>query len=277
MRLQIALLVSAVLSPGAANAAVVEIKDAVARVVVIPEDRSDVNVEVVRANPRLPLTVRVAGERTIVDGRLDMVHRLHNCRASRETSRVEIRGVGAIAWDEMPQVTIRTPRAVHVDAGGAVFGAVGRSASLALGAAGCGDWTIANVAGQAKVSQAGSGDMRLGSAGALKISLAGSGDVAATDVRGALDINIAGSGSATVRSVQGPLEVSIAGSGDVLVQGGHATSMKVSVAGSGDVDFRGSADALRARIAGSGDVRAREVRGEVSKMILGAGSVRVGD
>ena len=48
----------------------------------------------------------------------------------------------------MPQVVIRTPRDVNVDAGGAVFGSVGRSASLDLGNAGCGDWTIANVDGR---------------------------------------------------------------------------------------------------------------------------------
>lgn len=278
MRLQIALLatLAATSAAGAAQAASVEIKDAVARVVVVPEDRRDIKVEIVRPNSRAPLTVRTLGDRTIIDGDLDGRHRIRNCRSSGESSRVDVRGIGSIGWDEMPQVVIHTPRDVHIDTDGAVFGSVGRSASLDLGNAGCGDWTIANVEGAAKVSQAGSGDTRMGSAGALKVSVAGSGDVAAADVRGGLDINIAGSGSAAIRSIAGPLDVSIAGSGDVVIQGGRATSMKVSVAGSGDVDFRGSADSLRARIAGSGDVRAREVKGDVSKMILGSGSVRVG-
>jgi hypothetical protein len=62
----------------------------------------------------------------------------------------------------MPQVVIHTPRDVKVSAGGAVFGSVGRSATLDLDNAGCGDWTIANVEGTAKVSQAGSGDTRMG-------------------------------------------------------------------------------------------------------------------
>lgn len=275
MRLQMLLLAAtAALSAGAAQAATVEIKDAVARVTVIPEDRKDIKIEVTRPNGQLPLTVRTFGDRTILDGDLD--RKIHNCRSSGETSWVDVRGVGKVSWAEMPQVVIHTPRDVHVDAGGAVFGTVGRSASLNLDNAGCGDWTLANVEGAASISQAGSGDTRMGTAGSLKIRVAGSGDVAAADIRGPVDVNIAGSGDAMIKSVSGQLEVSIAGSGDVVIASGRATDMKVSVAGSGDIDFRGSADSLRARIAGSGDVHANEVKGPVSKMIMGSGSVRVG-
>lgn len=276
MRLQTILLAAvAVLSAGAAQAATVEVKDAVARVTVIPENRSDVRVEIVSPNSRLPLGIRTLGDRTIVDG--DLNRRIRNCRGSGERASVEVRGVGSVAYAEMPQVVIHTPRDVHIDTGGAVFGAVGRSASLELGDSGCGDWTVANVEGEARVSQAGSGDTRMGSSGSLKVRVAGSGDVATADVKGGLDISIAGSGSAHVKSVSGPLDISVAGSGDVDIAGGRATTMKVSIAGSGDVDFGGSADRLKARIAGSGDVRAAEVRGDISKTIMGSGSVRVGN
>jgi putative autotransporter adhesin-like protein len=275
MRRQIALLAAAAaLSAGAAQAAEIEIKDAVARVTVIPEARNDIKIEVIAPNARLPLTVRSLGGKTILDGDLD--RKIRNCRGGEGNARVDVRGVGDVGWAEMPQVVIRTPRDVKVEAGGAVFGAVGRSASLNLGNSGCGDWTIANVEGEAKVSQAGSGDTRMGTSGSLRVRVAGSGDVAAADVRGGLDVSIAGSGSANIKSVNGPLDVSIAGSGDVAVAGGRASDMKVSVAGSGDVDFRGTADSLRARIAGSGDVHANAVKGEVSKSIMGSGSVRIG-
>jgi hypothetical protein len=280
MRLQTTLLaaVAATFAAGFvatnAQAATVEIEDAVARVTVVPENRSDIKIEVISPNAKLPLTVRIAGDRTILDGDLD--RRIRNCRSSGERSQVHVRGVGDIGWAEMPRVVIHTPRDVKVEADGAVFGSVGRSASLELGNSGCGDWTIANVEGAARVSQGGSGDTRMGSSGSLKVRVAGSGDVATADVRGGLDINIAGSGSASVRSVNGPLEVSIAGSGDVDIGSGRATAMRVSVAGSGDVEFGGTADSLRARIAGSGDVHANEVKGEISKSIMGSGSVRVG-
>lgn len=276
MRLQTTLLAAvAAFAAGAAQAASIEVKDAAARVTVVPEDRSDIKVEVVSTNPRLPITVRTLAGRTIVDG--DLERRIRNCRGAGDKASVEVRDRGSFAYADLPQVVIHTPRDVQIDTGGAVFGAVGRSASLNLGNSGCGDWTVANVAGEAKVSQAGSGDTRMGSTGSLRVRLAGSGDVAAADVKGGLDISIAGSGSAHVKSIAGPLEVSVAGSGDVDVLGGRATTMKVSIAGSGDVDFRGTADSLKVRIAGSGDVHAGQVRGEVSKTIMGSGSIRIGD
>jgi len=277
MRLQTILLAAAAaMTAGAVQAAPsVEIKDAVARVTVVPENRSDIKVEVIAPNAKLPLSVRSLAGRTIVDGDLD--RKIRNCNGSGERASVEVRGVGRFSYAEMPQVVIRTPREVQVEAGGAVFGSVGRSGALDLGNSGCGDWTVANVEGEAKVSQAGSGDTRMGSAGSLKVRVAGSGDVATADVRSGLDISIAGSGSAHVKSASGPIEISVAGSGDVDIGGGRATAMKVSIAGSGDVDFAGAADSLKARIAGSGDVHAAEVKGEVSKTVMGSGSVRVGN
>lgn len=275
MRLQTILLTAAaVLSAGAAQAASIEVKDAVARVTVVPENRSDIKVEIISPNSRVPLSIRTLGDRTIVDGDLD--RKIRNCRGSGERASVEVRDVGAISYAEMPQVVIHTPRDVRIETGGAVFGSVGRSASLELGNSGCGDWTVANVEGDARISQAGSGDTRMGTAGTLKVRVAGSGDVATADVKGGLDVSIAGSGSAHVKSISGPLEISVAGSGDVDIGGGRATTMKVSIAGSGDIDFEGPADSLKARIAGSGDVRVGEVRGEISKTIMGSGSVRVG-
>lgn len=259
---------------GAASAATVEVKDAVARVTVVPENRPDVKVEVIGANPRLPLNVRSFAGRTIVDG--DLGRRIRSCHGSGQNVRIEVRGLGEVAWRDMPQVVIRTPRDAHVEAGGAVFGSVGRAASLELANAGCGDWTVANVEGKLKLSQAGSGNTRTGASGEAKIRVAGSGDVWTAEVRGPLNIDIAGSGDVSVASVSGPLDVRVAGSGDVKVAGGRATTMTVAIAGSGDVDFGGVADSLKARIAGSGDVHAREVRGPISKAVMGSGGVSVG-
>lgn len=273
--LMLAAAAAVALSAGAASAASVEVKDAVARVTVIPENRTDIKVDILRANPQLPLEVRSFAGRTIVDGRLN--RRVRGCHGSGENVSVRVRGVGDVSWRDMPQVVIHTPRDVDIDVGDAVWGSVGRSASLKLGNAGCGDWTVGNVEGVMRVSQAGSGDTRTGSAGEAKVRVAGSGDTTVGDVRGGLDVDIAGSGDVTVGSMAGPLGVHVAGSGDVKVAGGHATTLSVSVAGSGDVDFRGSADSVKARIAGSGDVRVREVRGPVSKTVMGSGGVTIGD
>jgi len=280
--MRIALLMAPIVLAGAtlaagvatsAHAASVEVKDAVARVTVVPENRADIKVEIISANPRLPLEIRTFAGRTIVDGRL---RHIRDCRGSRDNIRVLVRDVGEVGWRDMPQIVIRTPRDVDIDAGGAVWGTVGRSASLKLGNAGCGDWTVANVEGAMQISQAGSGDTRTGSAGGAKLRSAGSGDTVVGDIRGPLDIDIAGSGDVTAASIAGALDIRIMGSGDVKIAGGHATTMSVGVAGSGDVDFGGVAETLKARVAGSGDIHAKQVTGQVSKTIMGSGSVTVG-
>lgn len=264
-----------VLAAGSAQAASprVEIKDAVARVTVIPEARSDIKVEFLTTNPSLPMQVRTQGDKVIVDGELD--NKIRSCDGSGPDAIVRV-GAKTIRYGDMPQVVIRTPKDVNIEAGGAVFGAVGKSASLELSNAGCGDWTVANVAGEMRLNQAGSGDTQTGSAGSAKVRVAGSGDVKTQTIAGPLDVNIAGSGDIWTASVNGSLDVKIAGSGDVKVAGGQGGAMTVSVAGSGGVDFGGAADSLKARIAGSGDVRVKAVKGEVSKAILGSGTVTIG-
>lgn len=264
-----------VLGAGAAQAAEVEIKDAVARVTVIPENRNDIKVEFIKTHPNLPLQVRSLGGKTIVDGNLD--RKIRSCSARGGRVEVSVSGVGSVRYDDMPQVVIRTPRDSEVEAGGAVFGTVGKSGSLELNNAGCGDWTVANVAGRLKLNVAGSGDTRVGSAGQASLRVAGSGDITTRGVSGPLDVDVAGSGDVWVASVSGgDVDVKVAGSGNVTVAGGSADQLSASVAGSGDVRFDGQAQSLKARIAGSGDIQARSVRGSVSKAVVGSGDVIVG-
>jgi hypothetical protein len=279
MRLPIALLagLAAGLAAGAAQAAppAVEIKDAVARVTVIPENRSDVRIEILAQNRRLPLKVKTTRTRTVVDGGVTP-SRIRSCTGEGETAVVRVAGVGDVPLKDAPQIIVHAPRDVDVSSGGAVFGVIGRARSATLGNAGCGDWTVANVEQQLRVSLAGSGDARTGAAGQAKLRVAGSGGISTAAVRGRLDVDVAGSGDVRVRSVAGPLDVHIAGSGGVTVEAGQASAMTASVAGSGDIVFGGVADSLDARIVGSGDVRARQVRGKVKKAVMGSGAVRIG-
>ena len=276
MRALIALLaaVAAGSVAGGARAANVEIKDAVARVTVVPENRADIRVEVLVRNPRLPLKVR-EGRRMIIAGNVKP-SRIRNCGGGGENATVTVAGLGDLPMAQIPYVVIHTPRNVEVTAGGAVFGAIGRAANVTLGNAGCGDWTIANIDQELKLSLAGSGDGHAGSAALAKLRIAGSGDITTGAVRGRVDIDVAGAGNVDVGAVQGPLNVHVAGSGDVTVRSGRATAMVASVAGSGNVVFKGEADTLDARITGSGDVRARRVRGAVKKAVMGSGTVVVG-
>lgn len=252
----------------------VEVRDAVARVVVTPEARQDIRVDILTTNPTLPLTIRTEGERVIIDG--DLNRSIRGCNARGERSSVTVSGIGEVAYADMPQVVIRTPMAVDLKVGGAVFGVVGRSQSLKVANAGCGDWTMANVSGKLDAALAGSGDMRVGAVRAAALRLAGSGDIAVRQVSGPLTVELAGSGDVKVATLTGSsLKVNVAGSGDVELEAGRVDAMSASVAGSGDVRFDGEAGSLQAAIVGSGDIRVRKVSGAVTRSVIGSGEVRV--
>jgi hypothetical protein len=253
----------------------VKIKDAVARVVVVPEARGDVKVEFLTTNKSLPLNIRQNGSDVTVDGGLRR-NRINGCNTVMGKTVVHVRGVGDVKWEDIPQIVVRVPMDAEVGAAGAVFGSVGRTDHLELSNAGCGDWTVANVKGKFELNQAGSGDTKAGSAGSAEINIAGSGDVKTQEIGGDLEVNIAGSGGVTAASVNGKLEANIAGSGDVTINGGRSRSVEVSIMGSGDVDFGGEADAVEAHIAGSGDVRIAKANGPIQKSVAGSGQVIVG-
>ncbi len=288
---------AALLAAGAAQAGPsVEFKHAAARVTVIPQQRSDVKVMMQTTNASLPLNVRVEGDRTIVDGDLDgLTGKIRSCQVRNGEASVTIHGVGRVAWKDMPQVIVYVPMDAQVGASGAVFGSIGRSASLKLSNAGCGDWTVGNVAGEFRLNNAGSGDTKAGSSATAQINLAGSGDaslgavsrdlsikiggsgdVEAGAIGGGLSVQIGGSGDTTVASVNGQVDIAIAGSGDVAIRGGRASALSASIAGSGDVMFGGVASTVSAKIAGSGDVRLAQAVGPINKSVVGSGSVIVG-
>jgi hypothetical protein len=259
---------------GAAEAApAVEIRNAAAQVIVTPEARSDIKVEVVRTNPRLQLRIWSFAGRTFIDGGLQ--HRLRGCRPHGAPGAT-IAGVGETPLSTLPEIVIRTPLAARVFAGGAVWGSVGRSNELEFSNAGCGEWVIANVRGRMKVSLAGSGAARTGQSGSAELYSAGAGSISTREVAdGAVAMNF-GSGQIQIASVNGPFTARIAGAGSVRAASGRVSAMQAQVAGSGGISLNGVAGRLQASIVGSGDVRVNRVTGPVRKDIIGSGIVRVG-
>ena len=275
-----------------AGAASVEVRHAVARVVVIPEARTDIKVEIQQGTgtaaslPQVLVHTGLDGK-IIIDGYLE--HRVRDCnRSGPDRSadldpsnmpadmKVRVRDIGEVLVKDAPLVVIRTPMDVHVDAGDAVFGAIARADSVHLGASGCGDWSVANVKGELRYPlPPGSGDVRTGwPAGDVKANIAGSGDIKLGDVK-SIEASIAGSGDVYAQSAEGSVKASIAGSGDVEVRGGHVDTLKASIAGSGDVKVGAAVGDVDASIMGSGDVHVQSA-GHVSKMVMGSGSVVVG-
>lgn len=286
---------------GTVQAAEVEIRNAVARVVVIPEDRTDIAVEIDHGSSSLDrLTVTRRGDDVFIDGGLDR-NAVRNCSSGPanatqpgEGATVELRGHGRINVSDTPLVVVRTPRDVDVTAGrtggrsrilsigrggssGAVFGSIGRGArSIELSNRGCGDWTVANTDGELDINNAGSGSIRAGSSRSLDLAVAGSGGVT-TGATGDADIAVAGSGDVTVAATRSA-EVAIAGSGDVTINRLEGDRLDVSIAGSGDVRVNGGqVRTLEVSIAGSGNVTFDGRAGDVSASIMGSGDVRVAE
>ncbi len=269
-----ALAAAALAGPALADPSI-EIRYAAARVTVIPEARSDVKVQVVSTNASLPLTVTTEGDKVVVDGGLH--RRVNGCSTMFGKPAIHITGLGQVSYDNLPQIVVRTPLDVRVEAGGAVFGMISRTDAVHLTNAGCGDWTVGNVKGLLHIDDAGSGDVRAGNAGELRVRVAGSGDINAGAISGPLSVDIAGAGDVTAASVSGAVKAQVAGSGDVKIGSGHATDMIVRIAGSGDIHFGGTADSLSVTIAGSGDVSVTKVNGAIHKAVFGSGGVSVGD
>lgn len=278
--------VAATSGPASAQAPTpgLRIEHAAARVLVIPEARSNVSITVQGGDARLPvLRVRTEGGVVVVEGGLD--RRIDGCGGygivfktgphRDQTMRVGVRGIGPLTLDRLPVITARVPMDASVTAGDAVWGEVGPSNSLKLGNKGCGDWTVGDVRGPLSVALSGSGDARGGNAGSVQIAVSGSGDVTLRDV-GALTASVVGSGGIKVGRANGPVSARISGSGGINVDEGRAPNVAASVVGSGDFRFGGEAGAVAARVAGSGDIRVAHASGPVSRSVVGSGDVIVG-
>ena len=277
MRLAIAIAAAAtaLAAAGAAAAAPsVEIRDAVVRVTVIPEDRADVKVEMLTTNASLPLQVRTEGMTTVISG--DLAHRIYDCHTRGDHPTAWVRGIGSVDYKNMPQAVIHTPRAVAIDASGAVYGSVGRAGSLDLENSGCSAWTVADVAGDTVLRESGAGSVRMGSTGKLDVQLSGAGNVHATQVRQGLDATVSGAGGVTIDNLAGAMQAHLSGVGRIKVAQGHVGAIRASISGVGGVDFGGQAESLDASISGFGGIRVKTVTGPVTKSISGGGHVTIG-
>lgn len=248
----------------------VELRHAVARVVVIPENRADVALAVNYGTSQLPkIMVHEEGDKLVADGKLEM-HSI-NCH----DNGVNVAGYGSIDAANLPQVIIHVPMDAKVSFGGGSFGEVGPTKSLAFDEGGCGDWKLADVAGKGEINIGGSGTVNTGAIGEAEVNIGGSGNFHARSV-GRLEGNIGGHGDIDADTINGDSEINIGGSGNVNLQGGRSPKMEVNVAGSGRVNFGGEVHDLAVNIVGSGDVHVKKVTGNVSKSVMGSGNIVIG-
>jgi hypothetical protein len=261
-----------------------------ANVIITPEDRTDFAIEIANPAGRAPMPeISSDGGRITIDGQLR--GRIERC----DDGGASLKDYGDLSAEDLPTITIRAPRHLDVDRGGAGSLQIGASEALSLDFSSCGTASLGDVAGELDVDLAGSGQVTAGAARSLTADVAGSGELVVGAVAEGADVDIAGSGTVRIASVTGSLNSDGAGSGNLVVEAGNVTDanidlagsgdvdiaatvqrLEVSIVGSGDVDVAGTVGDIEADIAGSGSVRAQAVTGSVRKEVWGSGDVRVG-
>jgi hypothetical protein len=252
----------------------VEIRNSAAILFVVPEDRTDADVRVA-GGERLPApTVRMEGDRVLIDGGL----RVQGCGGWFQTgprSSVRVAGYGLVAPDHLQRITMHVPRTLNLSVGGGVHSTIGASQGGRVELNGCGASEIADVQGALDLTLNGSGDVRLGAvSGTLRAALNGSGDVAGGRVGSDANLSLAGSGDLGVGDVGGALSARVVGSGDV--RAGAVAGAQLQLRGSGDVSVGDVRGPLSATLDGSGDIAVRSAQSpNVDLRLSSSGDVRV--
>jgi hypothetical protein len=259
--------------PALAHAASVELKGVYANVWIIPEDRTDVNVDVRGGDGRLPTpVVRRSGGDVVVDGGL---RSMNHCSGIHPGHAVNLPGFGRAAASSALNITVRTPRDAHVTVDGAVVGDVRGAHDLDLSTNGCSHWNIGDVGGILSIRQEGAASITAGAADTVKLDLSGLTQVNIRAAR-ALNVDMSGMGNVRLKSISGPVGASLSGMGSVDIASGRAQKVKAEVSGMGAFRFHGSASELDAEVSGIGGVHVDHVDGAVNKSVSGIGRVTVG-
>jgi len=225
----------------------VEVKHTAAHIIVTPEDRQDISIEI--DNPGrtpMPTVSRESGGKVVIDGHLR--GRVGDCR----DDGMNVVGYGSLSIDQLPQITIHTPRDVKIDLSGGNSSEIGAAQSVDASVSGCGQTTVADVAQTLKANISGSGNLTAGAAQNLDLDVAGSGHATIGAVRAGADISIAGSGLITIASLTGNLKANAEGSGDMNIQNGDIQNAHLEVAGSGNTQISAAIQSLDGELAGSG-------------------------
>jgi hypothetical protein len=277
---------------GAAQAQDVVLDGVVARVVVIPENRADVAVDVQPGGAALPVRVRREGARTVLEGGLEV----NRCRGDGPGRTVRTRDGRQFSMSSAPLVTVRTPRNVSIETRrGAVQGEVGPMQNLSVSSGGCSTWRVADVAGNlqlrqgggasavagrartARLQASGGGSIQAGAVGELQAGASGGGSLRVVSVAGPLTADASGGGVIRIDTVSGPITAEASGGGGVGVGGGRSGALQAHASGGGWVRHGGTAAGLSARASGGGSVRVAAVNGPVQQRATsGGGTVRIG-
>jgi len=218
-------------------------------------------------------TVRLSGGAV----RIEAARRFRStsCRSRRNNVRFRVGSGGYHPVDDYPSVRITAPESLVLEIShGLVIGEAGNVAVANVSLNGCGDFALANIAGDAWLSVDGSGDIVAGDIGGeAELSVDGSGDIFVL-ATGPARASIDGSGDIRLASVDGDLVADIDGSGDIRV-GPVSGGLTAGVDGSGDIVIGPVSGGLIAGVNGSGDIRVDQIDGPFEADIDGSGDIAV--
>ncbi|QGZ95003.1 GIN domain-containing protein [Terricaulis silvestris] len=247
-----------------------DIRSAAANVTIIPEDRTDFSVEIDNSAGLAPMpTVGVEGENLIIDGQLR--GRIHGC----DGDSLSLRGYGDVAQNQLPRITIRTPRALDVDRSGAGNTEIGAAESVSLDFSGCGTARIGDVTGDLDLDIAGAGEVTAGAARHVSADVAGAGDITLGAISAGADLDISGAATVTIASLTGDLSTDAAGASEIRINGGSIGTAEIDMAGSGDLEIAANIATMNVSIMGVGDIDVAGTVGDLDVDIAGPGSVTV--
>ena len=259
----------------------IELRDLVARVVVTPENRSDIDVRVRYGKAKVPtLMVSHRGNVTVLDGHLSSIQRnlsfkinfnVNDDDENHANGRVFISGVGDVDINDLPMVFIHVPMNAEVKDSAYTFGTIGPSNSLNFILNGSGDWNISPVNGPLNIIDSGSGSVRVASAGDSVIDNMGSSDIQVGRVRH-LKLSLSGSGS--FKSDQSD-DTQLQNMGSSDVQLGHVGLLKAQLNGSGDLSLDGVGNGLTLINTGASDVTINRLNGPAMLQMTGSGDVHI--
>jgi len=258
----------------------IELRDMVARVVVTPEDRSDIDIRVRYGSVKVPtLMVSQRGSTTVLNGHMNSAGQAShfnfrinvNDGDAVSNGKVRVSGLGLVNISDLPLVFVRVPANAVVKDSAYTFGRVGPSKSLDFIMNGNGEWAIEPVAGPLNIINSGSGEISVASAGDSIVDNMGSGDINLGTVRN-LQAVLTGSGNFNVAQSNTTM-LQNQGAGDVTIK--RSGVLKVQLNGSGDLSLGDVMGGLTVINNGSSDISVQRVNGPVNLDISGSGDVSI--
>lgn len=259
---------------GQAAAAELVFRDVVARVVVIPEARSDIQVEVSPGRDGAP-TVRVArsGDTVTVSGG----SRVRQCNFDGDGSGwIRLSNGPRVDMQDAASVTVRAPRDVRISGGGAILGSIGRSQTLSIEQSGCANWTAADVAGVFQAEISNGANLRAGAAPTARLTATNGGAVRVVRAE-RLEAIATNGGHVKASAAPGVVSATATGGGVVSIDGGATRSLTGVATGGGSIRHKGRVGELDANATGGAVIRVEHAGRVLSRSARGGSSVVIND